>query len=448
MTVLDPNKRCLIVGAGKTGQSVARYLRRTGIGFAMVDSRSDPPGLEASEFESANIFTGGFGNCRFDDYDVLVVSPGVALRTPEIVQARASGAEIVGDIELFARAVKERVASPQVLAVTGSNGKSTVACMLGAILLAAGVNVALGGNLGTPALDLLAERPDADVYVLELSSFQLETTKSLQLAAGCVLNVSEDHMDRYATLDEYAGAKREIYRHANCCVYNAMDPLTCPGADKCGRTFAGNESASAEFSISNNALSRSGRTLMPVGDLRVSGKHNAGNALAALALASALPVHFGIDERTMRRGLLNFTGLPHRTQWIAGRDGVDWYNDSKGTNVGATLAAIEGMSRPVVLIAGGDGKGADFSPLAKVSDKRLRAAVLIGRDGPLIAEQLRGGVDTYREADMRSAVKRARQIARAGDCVLLSPACASFDMYSGFEARGDDFVAAVERELA
>ncbi len=448
MTALDHNKRYLIVGAGKTGQSVARYLSRIGIGFAMVDSRLDPPGLEASEFDAANVFTGGFGGCSFDDYDVLVVSPGVDLRISEIVQARASGAEIVGDVELFARDINDREIPPQVLAVTGSNGKSTVVCMLGAILSVAGVNVAVGGNLGIPALDLLAEQPDAHVYVLELSSFQLETTRSLQLAAGCVLNVSEDHMDRYPTLDEYAGAKREIYRHAICCIYNAMDPLTCPGADKYGRTFAGTENTSAEFAISNNALSRAGHALVPIGDLRVSGKHNAGNALAALALASALPDRFNITEQAMRRGLANFTGLPHRTQWIAGRDGVDWYNDSKGTNVGATLAAIEGMSRPVVLIAGGDGKGADFSPLSTVSDEQLRAAVLIGRDGLLIAEQLTGGIDTFRETDMRSAVKRARQVAHAGDCVLLSPACASFDMYSGYEARGDDFVTAVERELA
>ena len=447
MAALDSNKRYLIVGAGKTGQSVARYFQRTGVGFAMVDSRSEPPGLEMVELDGADVFTGGFGKCRFDEYDVLVVSPGVALQTPEIIQAKRRGAEIVGDIELFARAVNRSEASPQVLAVTGSNGKSTVVSMLGGILLCAGVNSALGGNLGTPALDLLAEQPSADAYVLELSSFQLESTHSLRLAGGSVLNVSEDHMDRYATLAEYASAKRRIYRHADCCIYNALDELTYPGRDKNSVAFSGSETASAEYGVSDRALTRAGHAVMPMSELRVPGRHNVVNALAAMALACALPERFDIDEPAMREGLSKFAGLPHRTQWVAERDGVFWYNDSKGTNVGATLAAIEGMSRPVVLIAGGDGKGADFSPLAAISDKQLRAAVLIGRDGPLVAEQLQGKIDTYHEADMQSAVKRARQIARAGDSVLLSPACASFDMYSGYEARGDDFVAMVKRVL-
>jgi UDP-N-acetylmuramoylalanine--D-glutamate ligase len=447
MTALDSNKRYLIVGAGKTGQSVARYFQRSGVGFAMVDSRSEPPDLEIADLVGANVITGGFGKCRFDEFDVLVVSPGVALQTPEIAQARRCGTEIVGDIELFAWALDRSTVHPQVLAVTGSNGKSTVVSMLGAILRGAGVDTALGGNLGTPALDLLAEQPDADVYVLELSSFQLESTRSLRLAGGSVLNVSEDHMDRYATLVEYASAKREIYRHAHCCIYNAQDELTYPGSNRKSVAFSGSKSAPAEFGVSDDALTHAGHSIMPMNELRVPGRHNVINALAAMALACALPEHFDIDEPTMRESVSKFTGLPHRTQWVAERDGVFWYNDSKGTNVGATLAAIEGMPRPVVLIAGGDGKGADFSPLAAISEKQLRAAVFICRDGPLVAEKQQGKVDTYHEADMQSAVKRARQIARAGDSVLLSPACASFDMYKNYEARGDDFVATVKSVL-
>ncbi len=471
MTGLDLNKRYLIIGAGVTGQSVVRYFQRCGASFALVDSRHPLPALDQAVLEGVEVFSGSFTACLDTQFDVLVVSPGVSLQTPEIVQARQRGAEIIGDIELFARAVNARAynnpqAQAHIVAVTGANGKSTVVSMLGEILAAANINVAVGGNLGPPALDLLdTDQPSTGqpgdessgqmpvaVYVLELSSFQLETTYSLQVAVASVLNISEDHMDRYTTLDEYARVKRQIYRHAQCCVYNAEDPLTWPDMDKNSLAFARNDQHGAAFFIAGSALMHGDREVMSADTLGVPGGHNAINALTAIALSSALVANqitnLAVADTAIRTGLQRFTGLPHRTELIAEKDGVGWYNDSKGTNVGATLAAITGMSRPVVLIAGGDGKGADFSPLAEVAEKHLRAAVLIGRDGPLIEQQLHGKTPVYHAADMHAAVGCARQIANTGDNVLLSPACASFDMYRNYTARGDAFVAAVKQVLA
>ena len=446
MTVLNLNKRYLIIGAGKTGQSVARYLRRHGATFALLDSRPTPPVLDPKTFAGIDVFSGSFSACNLNDFDVLVVSPGVSVLTPEIVAAQREGAEVIGDIELFARDVNQRNPAPHVLAVTGSNGKSTVVSMLGAVLMAANANAAVGGNLGTPALDLLDSHADANIYVLELSSFQLETTQTLRPTAATVLNVSEDHMDRYADLEAYAEAKQRIYHNTACCVFNAADPLTRP-VGKRAVSFASSEEYGADFYVATSDVMHADEPLLATAALRVPGIHNAANAAATIALLSALPQEKQISIEHIREGLTAFGGLPHRGEWIAEKDGVDWINDSKGTNVGATLTAIKGMSKPVVLIAGGDGKGADFSPLAS-THPYLRAAVLIGRDGHLIAQQLQDNVDVFDARDMHAAVLQAEQLAQPGDCVLLSPACASFDMYPSYEARGEDFVTVVREVLA
>ncbi|MEM7292666.1 MAG: UDP-N-acetylmuramoyl-L-alanine--D-glutamate ligase [Pseudomonadota bacterium] len=447
MDNLDLHKRYLVVGMGLTGQSVARHLQRQGASFTMVDSRPQPPGFDPEEFAQAQFHTGSFPIEVFLACDVLVVSPGISVHQPEIEAAVAAGAELAGDIELFAQAMAAQQSSTPIIGVTGSNGKSTVVSMLGAIMLSAGVNTAVGGNLGTPALDLLHQQPDADLYVLELSSFQLETTRSLRPTAAAVLNISEDHMDRYAALNDYAAAKRRIYINAERCVFNALQPITAP-EHGLGVAFSMEPTEGARYIASPTHLERDGEKLVPRAALRVPGYHNIENALAAVALAAALPNAIAPDQAALFEGLASFAGLPHRTQWVAHENGVDWYNDSKGTNVGATLAAIEGLARPSILIAGGDGKGADFSPLADAASRHVRAAVLIGRDAPLIASALAEVTQIHRADSMQAAVEQAKTLAQTGDAVLLSPACASFDMYTSYVRRGEDFMAAVERVLA
>jgi UDP-N-acetylmuramoylalanine--D-glutamate ligase len=349
---------------------------------------------------------------------------------------------VIGDVELFAQAAR----SP-VIAVTGSNGKSTVVTLLSAMARRAGVDVRTGGNIGTPALDLI-EDSEPDLYVLELSSFQLESVRSLRLMAGVVLNVSADHMDRYASLDDYAAAKQVIYNSAALQVVNADDPLAAALADndKPQVRFTLGVPGSDEYGVAEldgvSWLMHGSEPLVPATALQLAGRHNLGNALAALALGEAA----GLPQAAMLETLAEFRGLPHRMQFVTGHEGVRWYNDSKGTNVGATVAAISGVDGPVVLIAGGDGKGADFSALATVLADKGRGVVLMGRDAPLL-EAVLGDVLPVRHADdMKQAVQQAAAMAVAGDSVLLSPACASTDMYRNYIERGEIYLRAV-REL-
>jgi UDP-N-acetylmuramoylalanine--D-glutamate ligase len=437
----------VVVGMGKTGLSCARHLARRGVQFAVTDSRADPPELESfrRELPAVPCHPGGLPPALLVASQRVVVSPGVSLRDPALAAAAAAGAEMVGDIELFAREVRAPV-----VAITGSNGKSTVTTLLGEMAREQGLEVRVGGNLGTPALDLLGER-EPQLYVLELSSFQLETTQSLDAVAATVLNVTPDHMDRYGDLDEYREAKRRVYRGHGAMVINRDDPLVAamvePGRRVFGFTLG--RPAQGDYGLLEDAggswLARGERALLARRDLRIQGLHNAANALAALALGEVV----GLDLDPMLRALRRFAGLPHRCMWVAAGDGVDWYNDSKGTNVGATVSALRGMDcrGRVVLIAGGDGKGADFAALRPAVQERARAVVLIGRDGPRIGRALQGTVPMRSAPDMRAAVAAARALARAGDAVLLSPACASFDMYASYVARGEDFAAAVRQEL-
>jgi UDP-N-acetylmuramoylalanine--D-glutamate ligase len=442
----DNAHRTLVVGLGKTGLSVARYLSRQGVEVAVVDSREQPPGLVAMrEALPADValFLGGFDEVAFARADRIVVSPGVSVHEPQIAAAAARGVPVIGDIELFAQ-----VASAPVIAITGSNGKSTVTTLVSAMAQRAGKDVRTGGNIGTPALDLLQD-VEPDLYVLELSSFQLETTHSLRAAAAVVLNISADHMDRYPHLDAYGRAKQTIYRNAGVQVVNRDDPqasaLAYPAHPGITYTTQAPVEATGFGVIDYHGepwLAQGAQPVMPVADVRMPGRHNVSNALAALALGSAA----GLDQQAMVATLAEFRGLPHRMQPVAERDGVHWFNDSKGTNVGATLAAINSVDGKVVLIAGGDAKGADLTPLRDAMQRQGRAAVLIGKDAPRLQQVLQDVVPLAMSADMADAVRQAGELAHSGDSVLLSPACASTDMYRNFEERGEIFSQAV-REL-
>ncbi len=445
-------RHALVVGLGLTGQSCVRHLVAAGYTVAGVDTRAQPPQLDElrREFPGLELHAGGMPERMFDRPGMLVVSPGLSLKEGPIARAIAHGAQPVGDIELFVRALRERLhlapsAGLPVLAITGANGKSTVTAMTGAICAAAGLATQVGGNIGTPALALL-ERETAQAYVLELSSFQLETTWTLNAHAATVLNITPDHMDRYADLDEYAAAKARIFRGGGVLVLNSDDPrvmaMTVPGR-RVIRFGLGRPTAAADYGVSERDgqawLVRGDTALMPASEVPLPGRHNLANALAAMALAQTL----GVSDGHCRAAIRAFRGLPHRTELVAEIDGVRWINDSKGTNVGATVAALAGMTAPVVLIAGGDGKGQDFGPLRAPLAERGRALVLIGRDAPLIRRAVGDAVPHHEAADLPAAVGIARTLARRGDIVLLSPACASFDMFRNYEHRGDVFRAAV-----
>jgi UDP-N-acetylmuramoylalanine--D-glutamate ligase len=408
----------------------------------VVDSRAHPPGLGAlhAELPRLRVHTGGFDPALFQDPGLLVVSPGLSLHEPLIAAARARGIEVVGDVELFAR-----IATAPVLAITGANGKSTVTSLVGAMCQEAGLDTAVGGNIGVPVLDLLRD-PEPEVYVLELSSFQLESTASLDARAATVLNITPDHMDRYDSLADYAAAKARIFRGQGLMVLNADDPqvMAMTTAGRSSVRFGGQPPASAiDYGLTTHNgepwLARGSRLLVPAASVPLPGRHNLLNVLAAMALAEAM--HVPLDA--MKRAVVRFHGLHHRTELVAERDGVRWIDDSKGTNIGATVAALSGMDSPVVLIAGGDGKGADFRALREPVAHHARAVVLIGRDAPRIEAALAGVVPVVRAPDMPAAVRAARHLARPGDVVLLSPACASFDMFRNYEHRGQVYAEAV-----
>jgi UDP-N-acetylmuramoylalanine--D-glutamate ligase len=444
--MFDKTCRTLVVGLGETGLSVARYLSRQGVPVAIVDSREQPPGLARSRSElpaDVALFLGGFNKDAFERAEQIVISPGVSMNAPEIVAARARQVPVIGDVELFAQ-----TARAPVIAVTGSNGKSTVVTLLSAMARRAGIDVRTGGNIGTPALDLIAAN-EPDLYVLELSSFQLETLHSLQPLASVILNISDDHLDRYRDLQDYAAAKQAIYRQAALQVVNLDDPVAAALADP-QRPIAGitgGVPAANEYGLLQHAgetwLARGEVRIMPASGVRIVGRHNLFNALAALALGEAA----GLPLAAMIETLGEFQGLPHRMQYVIRHQGVRWFNDSKGTNVGATLAAIDGVDGKVVLIAGGDGKGADFSPLAAALQHKGHGAVLIGKDADLLEAVLQAVIPVRRADDMTQAVQLAAGMAQPGDCVLLSPACASTDMYRNFEERGELFMQAVRESL-
>jgi UDP-N-acetylmuramoylalanine--D-glutamate ligase len=442
----------VVVGLGKTGASCLRYLAKRGIPVSATDTRRTPPGLAelGALAKSLDLRLGGFDLSLLDGASQVLMSPGVSLEEPIARAARDRGIDVLGDVELFARNVQAPV-----IGITGTNGKSTVTSLVARMAAAAGRSVLAGGNLGEPALDLL-EQPIPDLYVLELSSFQLETTYSLQLQAAVVLNVTADHLDRYPSVAAYALAKSRIFAQASTVVLNADDPLVAAMSGAAGRRAAGAgsphtvtfsiERPDADFSLLRSGaatlLARRGEGLLDVARMKITGLHNAANALAALALGDAV----GLPMAAMLDALVSFPGLSHRSEWIADVAGVRYIDDSKGTNVGATLAAVAGMPGPLVMIAGGEGKGQDFTPLAAAFRGKVRHAVLIGKDAPAVAAVLAGVCTTEIAASMPEAVAAAARSAQAGDSVLLSPACASLDMFRDYGHRGDVFAAAV-REL-
>jgi UDP-N-acetylmuramoylalanine--D-glutamate ligase len=441
----------VIAGLGRTGLSCARYLRAHGWRIAVTDTRAQPPELARLQAldPAIPVRTGGLDTRLLDDALCVVVSPGLSLLDPFFIEAQRRGLEVVGDIELFARAVDAPVAG-----ITGTNGKSTVTTLVGRMAERAGINVRVGGNLGEPALDLLiAAGNDAQktgLYVLELSSYQLESTQSLDLKAAAVLNVTPDHLDRYGTVEDYAAAKARIFARCDTGVINLDDALVVAMPKPGQRTlsFSLRASIGADYAVMNGTdgqwwLSRRGQPLLRVSEMKIKGLHNAANALASLALGEAL----GLPLEAMLEELRSFAGLPHRSQWVADIKGVTYINDSKGTNVGATLAAVDGMSGPLVMIAGGDGKNQDFAPLRAAFRGKVRHTVLIGRDADAIAKVLNGVCTFEKTATLEEAVRAAARAAQPGDTVLLSPACASLDMFRDYTHRGAVFTQAV-KELA
>jgi UDP-N-acetylmuramoylalanine--D-glutamate ligase len=438
----------LIVGLGKTGLSCARYLARKGEPFAVTDSRLDPPGLAElkKEFPHCEIALGAFSADLFTKAKRLIISPGVPLTEPLIIAAKARNIPIIGDIELFALE-----ACAPIVAITGSNGKSTVTTLVGEMAKAAGLHVQVGGNLGTPALDLLQQDQICDLYVLELSSFQLETTHSLQVAAATVLNISPDHMDRYADLNAYVAAKQRIYAHCKTAILNQDDVLSFPEknnkAQKNYFTIQAPQENQWGLREQNGQiyLAKGENNVLPISAMRMKGRHNWANALAALALGEAVQLPLPVMLETLK----NFTGLEHRCQWVAEHENIAWYNDSKGTNVGATRAAIDGLGgalqgSKIILLAGGLGKDADFTSLQMPVREYVRTAILFGQDAAAIGTALAPVTTIIYVKDMAEAVQVAEQQAQSGDAVLLSPACASFDMFNNFEHRGQIFMALVK----
>lgn len=435
---LDPaNARLLIVGLGTTGYSVAQFLQHTPIKFAVIDSRSNPPQIDRlrEEMPDVAVFSGGFDQSALDVATHMLISPGISLQEKAIHMAAQAGVKVMSDIDLFACATDKPV-----IAITGSNGKSTVTTMLGDMGNAAGIKTVIGGNLGTPALDLLKQ--DAELYVLELSSFQLERTTALNARAAVVLNISADHLDRHADMAEYAREKQRIYRGDGVMVLNADDPVVMNMKDDLRTTWRFSIKQPADFYLKRGDVDQlmfGDAVLMNAGDLPVEGSHNTANALAALALGHAV----GMDINAMCRALQKFRGLPHRMQRVAEINGVRWVNDSKATNIGACVAALQGYSDKVILIAGGDGKGADMAELKPAVQEKSKAVILMGKDAQQIAEALNNCVPLHFAGNMKEAVKIAAEIALSGETVLLSPACASLDQYKSYADRGDQFSQAV-----
>ncbi len=440
----------LIIGLGDTGFSCAEYFSDKKTPVSIMDSRQNPPKLlEFKEkFPTTPVYLGGFAKEIIAKARTLIISPGISKDHPDIMSAVSARTEIIGDIELFAREVKVPV-----VGITGSNGKSTVTALLGEMAKNAGFRVSVGGNIGKPALSLLADNPEC--VILELSSFQLETTYSLKLRAATVLNISPDHMDRYASLEEYKAAKCRIYDHAEQWIINRDDPIyTENNGDRVHHdtatriiSFGLNKPLEDQYGLIEAEqiwLARGKERLLPISKLCLFGRHNMANALAALALGGSM----GLPLEAMLTVLQNFRGLAHRCEWVREYQGIQWINDSKGTNVGATAAALQGLATDIagkwVLIAGGVGKNADFLPLKPLIAQHVRSVILIGEAAKELENLYKELVPCIHAQDMEDAVAKAFQAAKSGDGVLLSPACASYDMFKNFEERGDTFKMAVQ----
>ena len=442
---MHANRSYLIVGLGVTGLSVVDYLVQNNARVMITDTRAAPPQLQELQHKYPQL-TVMLGAITIPEHIThIVLSPGLGVATPEIQAALQHGVKVLGDIELFAQAVDKPV-----IAITGANGKSTVTTLLGEMARASGLRVGVGGNLGPAALTLLKQ--DYAVYILELSSFQLETTHSLQPQGGAVLNISPDHLDRYAGMAEYIQAKQRIYNRAEYIVFNQQDEFTMPIAGSGQQISFGLEPAAANnFGIIMHDgaawLARGTTPLLPISAMAMLGIHNVANALAALAMGELA----GFNMSAMLNTLRSFKGLEHRCEKIVITNGVLWVNDSKGTNVASTLAAIRGLATQIagkwVIILGGVGKMQDFSPLLPDLEKVCKAAILIGTEAANFARLLDGKVPYFMAADLAAVVAIAKQQTQPGDGVLLSPACASFDMFDNYVQRGRLFKQQVLQEV-
>jgi len=441
---LSEYKNIVIVGIGKTGVSCAKFLLENNIDFIINDSRENPPGLrELSEVLDAHkMIIGGFNRQILLTADLIILSQGVPLQNPIIAEVYKKGIKFINDVDLFCAYAKAPI-----VAITGSNAKSTVTTLVGNILCDAGFNVAVGGNIGVPLMTLLLS-PMPDYYVLELSNFQLELTHDLKANIACILNLSPDHLDRYRNYSDYVAAKHRIYRGAKHVIYNYDDALTTPKVNATSQYFSLTELSGEHFCLRNVEeeifICKGEQKVLDVKQLKIKGKHNWQNALAAATISDAL----GVPLEKIANSLKIFGGLIHRCQWLATIDGADWFNDSKGTNIGATIAAINGLGpvcqRHLILIAGGQGKGADFSELATPIQSYVQNLIVFGEDAKQLTEVLSSYVKVTKVEDLKQAVEAAKRISEKGDIILFSPACASFDMFESFEQRGEVYMQCIK----
>ena len=486
------SKPVLILGLGESGLAMARWLARQGACLRVADSRTNPPNVAAlrAAAPTAQLLTGAFSVDLLEGIELVAVSPGIALSEAVVQEALARGLPVVSEIELFAQGVRSLLPDSRILAISGSNGKTTTTALTAHLLNHSGIPAIACGNISPSALDALmdylegrekgegrraepiaAETPLSEtayeegtarqmtqahpspVWVLELSSFQLETTYTLDADAATVLNVSEDHLDRHGSMDAYAAAKARVFQGEGVMVVNRDDPRSLAWGE--GGREQGRRVVSfgldlprlpGDYGLQRCSIVRGAETLLGLEKLRINGLHNAANAMAALALCEAID----IAPQRLLAALESFTGLAHRVEFVAEIGGVSYFDDSKGTNVGATLAALQGLGSQVAIILGGEGKDQDFSPLATALATHGRAVALIGRDAPLIAAAIDGcGVNTCSCTDLEAAVRWCANETRPGDAVLLSPACASFDMFRNYVHRAEAFISivhALERE--
>lgn len=447
MTKVNGQFDTVIVGLGKTGLSCARYMAGENANFAIADNRSYPPMLDqiTATLPHVPLYLGKFDRTLLANANNLIVSPGISLREDAIAHAIDSGTEAYGDIELFCRNI-----SVPIMAITGTNGKSTVTTLVTEMLRAANTSVISGGNLSTPVLDMLA-MPPPDLYVLELSSFQLETVKSLNAVSAVVLNIAPDHMDRHQNMNEYIDAKERIYNGTGTMVINADDPIVAKmrKAKRNCISITLTESTTAHYSVGeyDNVpwIVKGQEKLIPIDDIKIKGKHNIANAIAAIALAESV----NCPLKNILHVLRTFTGLAHRCEFVFEHANITWVNDSKGTNVAASCAAIENLSngKNIILLAGGNSKGTSFLPLKQLAQTNLKGAIVFGKDGAKIATALQYTIPVHHAETIEIAVETAADMAKSGDIILLSPACSSNDMFADYQERGTAFVEAIKKKL-
>lgn len=437
-------KRVLLIGLGDTGQSVLHFLTNQNCFIKAIDTRTNVERLSEikTKFKDVEFITGQmFHESIIKDIELIVISPGVSLKESYVVAALDKGIPVIGDIEIFAQ-IKEK--NSKVIGITGSNGKTTVTSLVGELLEASGITTIVAGNIGIPILNTLDETAP-EVYVLELSSYQLESTYSLDLETATILNISEDHMDRYSSIDEYAKAKYRIFNHAKKCILNRDDDYLKPLIKYDTITF-GNHVDEKNYGIKKNGsqyfIAKGNVEIIAVDEIKLKGIHNIQNVMAALALCEP----FNVSKNAIKKVLAEFEAPPHRMEYVDSFSGIDFYNDSKGTNVGATIAAIKSMTKPILLVAGGDGKNQNFSPLMHVTKDKIKHVALIGADAEIMQKAFSAAaIPNHIEKSLEDAIHKSFELANKGDVVLLSPACASTDMFKNYVERGNLFKACVKK---